>query len=84
MPDSNLTQGDNQELVELLGMAGQDILQAGQSDRQDGVVQAEVDHSRVGLEIAEDQFAEVAIVGNQDPLLSVARVSTRSSRMPGE
>ena len=72
LADSHAIVRDDQELVKVRAEAGQNVIQPRDFCGQlDVLAKTEVDHTSMWLPTDEDEFAEVAVIGNENTALSV-------------
>ena len=63
---------DDNELVQAIGMVNHDLPQERNTDVERHVTEPEQDHARVGQPVAEDEVAEVLVIGQHDALFAVS------------
>jgi hypothetical protein len=70
LASSDPSSRDYQELIQPIGVIAEDVVQASDLHREVGLFEAKQDDTGVEIALAEDQLAEVKILGNDRSLLS--------------
>lgn len=72
---------DHEKLIELVGVVSENVVQPfDRHSNRNVVAKAQVDHSRVRLALTKDEFAKVAVIGDQDAPLGVREAQHFSVR----
>ena len=70
-PNPNCVNRDDDELVELIAVISEDVVDTLSTNLKPGRVQAQVDDAGVRLAQSKDKLTEIAVVGDEYPLLTI-------------